>query len=121
MPSMASRDASSSIKTNFSSFLSVAQTLQLLEGEEKEVLNLFQKISLDERHHDIQIIESNFTPTRVFDDWSMAFHDYGQNGLSANLKFGQIDSFLQRSGAFNKSSRTVLKFFGSVKDVLFTS
>ncbi|MEM1258483.1 MAG: BLUF domain-containing protein [Bacteroidota bacterium] len=97
------------------------QFLQLLEGEEREVLNLFQKISLDERHRDIQMIESDFTPNRVFDDWSMAFHDYGQNGLSANLKLGQIDSFLQQSDAFNKNSRAVLKFFGSVKDVLFVS
>ncbi|MEO0572966.1 MAG: BLUF domain-containing protein, partial [Bacteroidota bacterium] len=95
--------------------------LQLLEGKEKEVMNLFQKISLDKRHQDIQMIESNFILNRVFDSWSMAFHDYGQNGLSANLKFGQIDSFLQRSGAFNKSSQAVLKFFGSVREVLFVS
>ncbi len=95
------------------------QFLQLLEGEEGEVLNLFQKISLDKRHHDIQMVESDFIPNRVFEDWSMAFHDYGQNGLSANLKLGQIDSFFQQSDAFNKNSRAVLKFFGSVKDVLF--
>lgn len=97
------------------------QFLQLLEGEENEVLNLFQKISLDERHSDIQLIESNYYPSRVFDNWSMAFHDYGQNGLSANLKLGQIDSFLQRSDAFNKNNKAVLKFFGAVKDVLFVS
>ncbi len=95
--------------------------LQLLEGEEKEVLNLFQKISMDDRHHSIQMLESNHTEKRVFDEWSMAFHDYGQNGLSANLKLGQIDAFLQHSDAFNKNSRSVLKFFGSVKEVLFSN
>ena len=97
------------------------QFLQLLEGEENQVLNLFQRISMDERHRDIQILESNHTERRVFDDWSMAFHDYGQNGLSASLKLGQIDAFFQHSDAFNKNSRSVLRFFGSVKDVLFSN
>lgn len=95
--------------------------LQLLEGEEKEVLNLFQKISMDGRHHDIILIESEFSKQRVFNNWSMAFHDYGQNGLSANLKLGQIDGFLKHSDAFKKNSSSVLKFFDSVKDVLFSN
>lgn len=95
--------------------------LQLLEGEENQVLNLFQKISMDDRHHSVEILESEHTQNRVFDDWSMAFHDYGQNGISANLKLGQIDAFLQQAEAFNKNSRSVLKFFGTVKGVLFSN
>ncbi|MGD1944670.1 MAG: BLUF domain-containing protein [Croceivirga sp.] len=95
--------------------------LQLLEGEENEVLSLFHKISSDNRHTAIKMLENNRTKNRVFDEWSMAFHDYGQNGLSANLKLGQIDTFLKDADAFNKNSRSVLRFFGSVKDVLFSN
>ena len=97
------------------------QFLQLLEGEERQVLDLFQKISRDKRHHGVEILESELSNKKVFDNWSMAFHDYGQNGLSANLKLGQIDTFLQQANAFNKNSRSVLKFFGSVKKVLFSN
>jgi len=96
------------------------QFLQLLEGEENEVLNLFQKISMDKRHKDIVLIESSHSEERLFYKWSMAFHDYGQNGLSAYLKLGQIDAFLNQSQALNVNSRSVLKFFSSVKEVLFT-
>jgi len=95
--------------------------LQLIEGEEKEVLKLFQKISTENRHHSLQMLESDHIEKRVFDEWSMAFHDYGQNGLSANLKLGQIDTILKHSDAFNKNSRTVLRFFGSLKEVLFSN
>lgn len=95
--------------------------LQLLEGEEIHVQHLFERISKDQRHQDITILEREITKERVFGNWSMAFHDYGQNGLSANLKLGQIDAFFQQSEAFQKNSRSVLRFFGSVKDVLFTN
>ena len=97
------------------------QFLQLLEGEENQVLNLFQRITMDERHQDVRILENEYGNERVFGDWSMAFHDYGQNGLSANLKLGQIDAFLQHADAFNKNSRSVLRFFGTVREVLFTN
>jgi len=97
------------------------QFLQLLEGEKDQVINLFQRISMDDRHREVSILESEHGEERLFDHWNMAFHDYGQNGLSANLKLGQIDAFLQASDAFNKNSRSVLRFFGSVKDVLFSN
>lgn len=97
------------------------QFLQLLEGEENEVLNLFQKISMDERHQDIVLIESSHAEDRLFYKWNMAFYDYGQNGLSAYLKLGQIDAFLNQSRALSTNNRSVLKFFSSVKDVLFSN
>jgi len=94
------------------------QFLQLLEGKEKEVLQLFQKISADSRHTDIAIVDSANSDGRLFHQWSMAFHDYGQNGMSSYLKLGQIDAFLKDSSALVKNSRTVLNFFSSVKDIL---
>ena len=98
-----------------------SQFLQLLEGEEGEVLKLFQKITMDKRHHDILLIESEYSNTRRFGEWSMAFHDYGQHGLSANFKLNQIDAFLKQSDAFNRKSGPVLKFFSAVKDILFSN
>jgi hypothetical protein len=95
------------------------QFLQLLEGKENEVSQLFQKISADPRHKDVSIIEKANSEHRLFNDWGMAFHDYGQNGMSAYLKLGQIDAFLNQSNAMTKNSRPVLKFFSSVKEILF--
>lgn len=49
--------------------------LQLLEGEENQVRRLFAKIESDERHHGIHNFFENFTPKRVFENWSMAYQN----------------------------------------------
>ena len=93
--------------------------LQLLEGEEKEVERLFQRIRKDPRHHSMEIICEERSSIRLFDEWSMAFHDYGLNGSSANLKLKQIDNFFEKSDAFMKPSTLAIPFFANVKDILF--
>ncbi len=95
--------------------------LQLLEGEEKKIKALFQKISKDNRHHHIEVIEKRVLDGRMFNNWSMAFHDYGQNGQSAFVKMGQIDSFLNASNAFHQKNPLVLSFFSQVKEILFSN
>ncbi len=93
--------------------------LQLLEGEKQEVEQLFKKIRHDPRHHDVVLIENEDSEVRLFNEWSMAFHDYGQNGLSAHHKLRQIDKFLSKSNVFSKKSSATLEFFSNVKDILF--
>ncbi len=95
--------------------------LQLLEGEEEKIESLFQKISKDSRHRKVEIIEQGILDSRLFNEWSMAFHDYGQNGQSAYIKMGQIDSFLNSSNAFKQKNPLVLSFFSQVKDILFSN
>jgi len=95
--------------------------LQLLEGEEKEVQRLFEKISNDDRHHDIEIIKEESHKKPLFDCWSMAFHDYGQNAMSAHLKMQQIDSFVNDSDVFTVKSDLALPFFSNAKEILFSN
>jgi len=97
------------------------QFLQLLEGEEEKIDTLFQKISNDTRHHNVEVIEQRFLDSRLFNAWSMAFHNYGQNSQSAFVKMGQIDSFLNSSNAFKQKKPLVLSFFSHVKDILFSN
>ena len=47
--------------------------LQLLEGERKDVLSLYEKISEDNRHHTVELILEEKQNDRLFKDWSMAF------------------------------------------------
>ncbi len=98
-----------------------SQFLQLLEGEKEEVELLFQKILQDPRHHSIEVIENDESDVRLFNTWSMAFYDYGQNGLSAHFKLRQIDTFLNESNIFSKKSSLALQFFSNVKDILFAA
>jgi hypothetical protein len=92
---------------------------QLLEGEENKITALYNRIADDKRHHGVALIKKEEINGRIFKEWSMAFHDYGLNGSSANLKLGQVDAILKKSRAFDKKSESALNFFSTVKDILF--
>jgi hypothetical protein len=47
--------------------------LQVLEGAETNVRNTFERISHDDRHHDVQILFEDETDARHYPDWSMGF------------------------------------------------
>lgn len=49
--------------------------MQVLEGEETAVRQLFEKIKQDARHHDIITLLQQSIPERQFSDASMAFRD----------------------------------------------
>lgn len=47
--------------------------VQLIEGEEKDVLALFERIKNDTRHYNIALLYQGKINERAFEDWSMAF------------------------------------------------
>ena len=49
--------------------------LQVLEGEKKTVLALYEKIARDPRHTRLNTLFQGISPKRDFPDWSMGFHD----------------------------------------------
>ena len=49
--------------------------MQMLEGEEGNILSLFEKIKEDPRHKNIIKILSGSSPERSFSDWSMGFYN----------------------------------------------
>lgn len=49
---------------------------QILEGDEKDVLALLEKIKKDDRHQELQIAWTATVENRKFDMWSMRYVDY---------------------------------------------
>ena len=47
--------------------------VQLLEGPHDAVEQTFERICHDFRHEDIKLVDLTDTPTRLFDDWDMAY------------------------------------------------
>lgn len=47
--------------------------VQVLEGERDEVTAIFDRISRDSRHGDIEILSSQYSDQPRFKEWSMAF------------------------------------------------
>lgn len=53
--------------------------IQLIEGDKKNVQDLYQRIIKDPRHTDIIFLGENHIEERTFADWSMAYLDPEQN------------------------------------------
>ncbi len=49
--------------------------LQVLEGEEQAVCELYSKVALDQRHEELRIVQRGFIPKREFPDWTMGFQN----------------------------------------------
>ncbi|MEM6911835.1 MAG: BLUF domain-containing protein [Verrucomicrobiota bacterium] len=69
-----------------------AHYMQVLEGSESVVKELFQKISQDERHHAVrQLAGEHRESGRIFGDWSMA---YGQISPADKEQMDQYHTLL---------------------------
>jgi hypothetical protein len=60
--------------------------MQIIEGEEEHVLELFIKISTDKRHKDIYKIMSGPINKRNFDNWSMGFCNMNDTNYYSNYE-----------------------------------
>jgi hypothetical protein len=49
--------------------------IQALEGEEEDVVNLYNTIAKDERHSNVLMVGREDISERSFSDWSMGFRD----------------------------------------------
>ena len=70
------------------------QFMQVLEGEENVILNLFDKISKDTRHSLLKIIYQEDIMVRGFKGWTMAFQDIDgidTSGLDGFSEFSKLD------------------------------
>ena len=54
----------------------VDAVFQILEGEKKVVLDLFDVIKKDKRHSNVFVLGEDKKSERIFSDWHMAFHKF---------------------------------------------
>lgn len=64
--------------------------IQVLEGEEAVVRQLYDKISRDPRHRDKIVIDEGTLDTRHFGDWSMGFRNLDDADVQALPGFSQF-------------------------------
>jgi len=55
--------------------------LQVLEGEEDEVMQTFKRIAEDPRHQDVELVQTVDVQDRDFSNWEMAFRHIDNNTL----------------------------------------
>jgi hypothetical protein len=73
--------------------------LQLLEGDEKDIVDLYGKIASDLRHERPTVVLKQYANERIFKDWSMAFQKVN------DLDLEKIESVLPWSDIIEKTNR----------------
>ena len=82
--------------------------MQMLEGEKKTVLNLYDKIQTDARHKGIITILQGNIAERNFQNWSMGFFNMDKTANHANYNDYIKDNITLKS--FNSDSQDAYKF-----------
>lgn len=93
--------------------------IQVLEGEEPIVADLYERIRLDSRHQKVSLIYRKPIKQRLFGDWTMGFNKVSHQALHSLEGFSD---FLQRPSAefFTQSPNRVLDLLHLFKrEVLF--
>lgn len=100
---------------NVKGILCYSQTdfIQVLEGPENAVLNLYQKILADERHHECQLLNICLSRRYIFKNWSMGYIDISPGDmrllraeLPEKLSNDNADKFVSQLKTYlNKPSR----------------
>lgn len=88
--------------------------MQLLEGEEQVVRDLYDTIARDDRHFDSLAIFADQAEERMFADWTMGFHDLGDpalRSLPGFAPFRDIDFSRKGVSADVAACLDVLAFF----------
>jgi hypothetical protein len=49
------------------------QFMQVLEGPQEPIAELYARIEADERHHDVLLLTDGTSPSRIFPRWSMGY------------------------------------------------
>ena len=91
--------------------------LQYLEGDEEEVMKLFEKIKSDPRHKDITVWIKGYGSDMVFQDWSMGSWLLTNEELERLSALEDLKSFLQDPVNEELQSK---KFIGMMNSLLKT-
>lgn len=90
--------------------------MQVLEGTEWEVKQIFEKIKQDPRHHSLIILKQASTKYRNFETWSMGFKSMKlEAGKELPERFDLNDDFLK--SAELRQSNVPLNFLKSFYEV----
>ena len=92
--------------------------LQVLEGPEDALADVWNRISSDPRHHTIIVLEEGESDALAFGDWSMGFRNVDEQDLAGFVGFSQLgsDAFWQdaKKQALPDALATLRSFYDGV-------
>lgn len=92
--------------------------MQVLEGTDDALKDVWRRISGDPRHHTIIVLDEGEHDTRMFGDWSMGFRNVDENDLAKFAGFSELgsDAFWQdaKKQALPDALSTLRSFYDGV-------
>ena len=94
--------------------------LQILEGEEETVLDLYEKIRHDHRNDQVTLLSTDTSDSPIFKEWAMAYYHVpnGDNLSDDELKVKQ--DLIELSDTSKKPNFTLKVFWYNVKQLLLS-
>ena len=86
--------------------------LNLLEGEEKKVRDLYDVICKDERHKDVLKLKEGYIENRFCNDWSMCFKHGTYKALAG------LEGYKNMSDPYGTEPSCALKIYSALTDDL---
>ena len=88
--------------------------IQMLEGEERSVRALYEKICRDKRHHTKIVLGEGEIPARMFGEWAMGFKNIDDKLLTklpGYARLGEASFDTDKFSNSNHEALDLLKFF----------
>lgn len=90
--------------------------MQLVEGDRRTVLALYEKISRDPRHTDVQVMLSKAVARRLYPEWGMGLNDLRSRLELDRVRMSRMISDIRSFGdtkAYSLEARVLLRDFES--------
>ncbi|MEZ2413349.1 BLUF domain-containing protein [Muriicola sp. E247] len=94
--------------------------IQYLEGNQYKVLTLFDKIKVDPRHKDVELLSYEEREGRAFEKWDMAYENFfGENTQITHLRL-LVGEYLSQKTEIPPNNPTKNVFWEHVGSVLYS-
>ena len=93
--------------------------VQLIEGNEIAVKTLYATILEDPRHNNVQLLDSAFSPLRLFRDWSMVFNNLNAKTDQVEDKRLLFDTIYHESDIVSSPGNSKITLWTNVYDILY--
>lgn len=95
---------------------------QVLEGDEKQVQQTYQRIKRDHRHSGCIVLADEAVPSRLFGSWKMAYQPFREMGMYERRQFIDLKALAGdvSAGALKDHPKTqaiLMAFLSSFRDI----
>jgi hypothetical protein len=96
------------------------QFMQVMEGEEDVVKDLYARVAKDARHYDVRTLAEGPIVTRSFAQWSMAFGEVPADQFAVLRRVAEYQTPAQMAGQLAVNWATDEQLLAKMKDLVQT-